>query len=226
MGCHGYNTTHAHKETSFDNALYDGWLQLQSGTAHRVLVGGHDELTPSYFGLLAKMGFLGRPGQPAGESAASFVLADPQGLGSTPLCRLDGVALSYKPDINSLEHQLQSLLDHAGITLDQVAGVMTDLNGNPDHDRRSLLYYQHLFGNRPALWYKHLFGDGYTASALGLYAAVCCMRYKTIPPALFVSNGCEETTPPAQPLSDPQAILMYNTSDGGCHSLTLLSKIE
>ena len=226
MGCHGYNTTHAHKETSFDNALYDGWLQIQSGTAHRVLVGGHDELTPSYFSLLAKIGFLGQPGQSAGESAASFVLADQPVLGKSPLCRLEGMALSYRPDADSLEHQLHSLLDCAGITLSQVAGVMTDLNGNADHDRRSLRHYHRLFGDCPALWYKHLFGDGYTASALGLYVAVCCMRHKTIPPALFVSNGCEETTPPAQQLSDPQAILLYNTSDGGCHSLTLLSKIE
>ena len=220
MGCHGYNTTHAHKETSFDNALYDGWLQLQSGNAHRVLVGAHDELTPSYFSLLAKIGFLGQPGQAAGESAASFVLSDQQGLGYQPLCRFHGVALSYKPDADSLQHQLQSLLLHAGITLDQVSGVMTDLNGNPDHDSRSLRYYHSLFGSRPALWYKHLFGDGYTSSALGLYAAVCCMSHKSIPPVLFVSN------PPAGPLSDPQAILLYNTSDGGCHTLTLLSRID
>ena len=220
MGCHGYNATYAHKETSFDSALYDAWLQIQSGTAHRVLVGGHDELTPSYFNLLAKIGFLGQDGQSAGESAASFVLADDKGCGGKTLCRLDGVAQTYRPDVESLRLQLDTLLRRAGITLDQVDGVMTNFNGNADHDALCLRYYDQLFGSCPQLKYKHLFGDGYTSSALGLYVAVSCMRHKAIPPFLFAAE------PPAGPLPNPKAIIIYNTADGGCHSLTLLSSIE
>ena len=218
MKCHGYNVTYAHKETSFDSALYDAWLQLRSGNAHKVLVGGHDELTPSYFNLLSKIGFLGQPGQSAGETAVSFVLADNPQCGRPPLCRLEGVALSYRPDVETLEHQLHTLLHSAGITLDELDGVMVGTNGSPAHDSRCLQYYPRLFGEIPRLEYKHLFGDSYTASGLGLYAAVCCMSHKTIPPTLYASQ------PPSPPQAAPHAILLYNPSDGGCHTLTLITK--
>lgn len=220
MGCHGYNVTYTQKELSFDSALYDALLQIRNGSSHRVLVGGHDELTPTYFELLSKIGFLGQQGQKTGEAVASFVLSDHVEGEGRPLCRLDGVELSYSPDVEQLKRQLCRLLDTAGITIDNVAGVVTNLNGNADHDTFSLRHYDRLFGHTPRLIYKHLFGDGYSASALGLYVAVCCMSRQLIPPFLFAGEQ------PSRPLLNPKALLLYNSTDGGCHSLTCLSRVD
>ena len=47
-GAHGYNITYSHKDLSFDLALQDACMQFRAGALRTALVGGFDELTPSY----------------------------------------------------------------------------------------------------------------------------------------------------------------------------------
>lgn len=56
LGCHGYNVTYSHGEKSLEWALRDAYLLLQSGRYHSVLVGLHDEMTPSLRSLLERKG--------------------------------------------------------------------------------------------------------------------------------------------------------------------------
>ena len=55
---HGYNTTYAHREISFELALHDAFLQLRSGRLQTALVCANDELTefqrqhPGFFGKM------------------------------------------------------------------------------------------------------------------------------------------------------------------------------
>ena len=214
--CHGYNVTYAHKEISFDSALYDALLQLQLGTIHSALVGGHDEMTPSYFNLLTKAGYLGNPSQVAGETAVSLVLRHKPAEGTTPLCRIAGMKLLYQPDGDRLRQQLHQLLSAASLTLDQIDAVMLATNGDPKHDDLCLRHYRQLFGTLPALHYKHLFGESYTASGLGLYAAACCLNQQRIPSQLYAANAPHNPKPPT-------SILIHNT-DGKNHSLILLTR--
>ena len=58
--CHSYNGTYSHKGTSFECALQDAFLQMQQGI-RTALVGAHDEMTPAYFSMLQKAGYLGKP---------------------------------------------------------------------------------------------------------------------------------------------------------------------
>lgn len=55
-GNHGYNTTYAHRNVSFESALQDAWLQLTAGRLRTALVCANDEVTefqnqhPYFFG--------------------------------------------------------------------------------------------------------------------------------------------------------------------------------
>ena len=66
---HGYNVTYAHKGISFDSALQDAWWQFQLGKINTALVGGHDEMTETFYHILKKGGVMGKDDEMCGESA-------------------------------------------------------------------------------------------------------------------------------------------------------------
>ena len=71
-GLHCYNTTSAHRWTSFENALTDAALRIGAGWSQAVLVGAFDETTPSVEKVLQRL----RVAQEGrwGESSVFFVL--------------------------------------------------------------------------------------------------------------------------------------------------------
>lgn len=214
MKCNGYNITYAHKELSFESAMYDAWLQFRLRMIDSALVGGHDEMTPSYFKLLEKAGYLGQESELAGETAVSFV------IGSKPkdkhLCRFGGIRMMYCPDNEEISRQLHELLDSVNIPMDYVSGVLTSMNGNAGHDAYISKLCGNLFPDIPLLRYKHLFGESYTASGLGLYVAATCLSKGRIPESLYVdATSCK-------PLK-PKALLLLNTTDEKCCSLMLVT---
>lgn len=214
MKCNGYNITYAHKELSFESAMYDAWLQFRLRMIDSALVGGHDEMTPSYFKLLEKAGYLGQQSELAGETAVSFV------IGSKPkdkhLCRFGGIRMMYCPDNEEISRQLHELLDSANVPMDDVSGVLTSMNGNAGHDAYVSKLCGNLFSDIPLLRYKHLFGESYTASGLGLYVAATCLSKGRIPESLYVdATSCK--------LLKPKALLLLNTTDEKCCSLMLVT---
>ena len=214
MKCNGYNITYAHKELSFESAMYDAWLQFRLRMIDSALVGGHDEMTPSYFKLLEKAGYLGQESELAGETAVSFV------IGLKPkdkhLCRFGGIRMMYCPDKEEISRQLHELLDSANVPMDDVSGVLTSMNGNAGHDAYISKLCGNLFSDIPLLRYKHLFGESYTASGLGLYVAATCLSKGRIPESLYVdATSCK-------PLK-PKALLLLNTTDEKCCSLMLVT---
>lgn len=56
LKCHAYNVTYTHGEKSFEWAIRDAKLLLQSGAYKTVLVGVHDEVTPLMRSLLERLG--------------------------------------------------------------------------------------------------------------------------------------------------------------------------
>ncbi|MCL2739252.1 MAG: hypothetical protein FWE30_07375, partial [Bacteroidales bacterium] len=79
LGCHGYNNTFVQRRLSFESALLDACMLFEEGKVHTVSTGGHDELSPTYFGLLDKAGHYSfceesSTGSFSGEGSISFVL--------------------------------------------------------------------------------------------------------------------------------------------------------
>ena len=172
---HGYNTTYSHKAVSFDMALLDAFTQLRLGDISSALVTGNDELSPSYFRILQRAGFVGQPGQvAAGEvSMAMMLTTDP----ADTLCEVESVSMSCR--------QLQSL------SLPPVAGVdmlVVGTNGLPANDAP----YRHVASLYPGvarLAYKQLFGESYSASAVGVYAAAHLLHSRRAGRVLFVNHS-------------------------------------
>jgi 3-oxoacyl-(acyl-carrier-protein) synthase len=216
---HGYNITYAHKGISFDSALQDAWWQFRLGKINSALVGGHDEMTETFYHILKKGGMMGKDEEMCGETAVSVVLSCHCEERSNPeskfLCKLTGFQMLHQPTMNALTDAVASLLLSAGKCLADVDYILTGISGNHDGDRAYLEETKALFGKTPLLKYKHLFGESFTASGLGFYVAAQCLKAGHVPASLFVKK--EEVVN-----KQPQCILLYNRSDGKNVSLTLL----
>lgn len=168
---HGYNTTYSHKSVSFDSALLDAFTQLRLGDIQTALVTGNDEMTPTYFSILQRAGYVGQPGQvAAGEASVAMMLTtDP----TDALCEVEEVRMSVK------DLQLPS---------SPVDLLVLGTNGVPQNDS----LYQKVAQQMPEVEtfeYKRLFGESYTVSGIGVYAAahlICKGRANRI---LFVNHS-------------------------------------
>ena len=209
---HGYNVTYAHKGISFDSALQDAWWQLKLGKINSALVGGHDEMTETFYHILKKGGVMGKDDERCGEAAVSVVLGRKK---DDALCKLTGFTLLHKPCLNTMMDAVANLLQTAGKSLADVDFILTGISGDHENDKAYLEETKTLFGDKPLLRYKHLFGESFTSSGLGFYVAAQCLKAGRVPASLFV-NPTEVSD------RQPKCILLYNRSDGKNVSLTIL----
>ena len=232
---HGYNVTYAHKGISFESALQDAWLQFRLGKIGSALVGGHDEMTETFYHILKKGGVLGNDDEICGETAVSVVLSrklesqviepvempsqnqsalrqtqDPQ-----PLCKLIGFKMLHRPSSNALVDAVATLLQESGKSVSDIDFILTGISGNHKNDNAYLEETKLLFGDKPLLKYKHLFGESFTVSGIGFYVAAQCLAHHRVPEALFVNSSENKAV-------QPHCILIYNRSDGENVALTLL----
>ncbi len=200
---HGYNVTYAHKSISFDSALQDAVLQMRLGKINSALVGGHDEMTPTFYNILKKGGMMGHDDEMCGEAAVSVVLGTKS---DDYLCKLVNFKMLHKPTMDKLKTVATEF---------KADFIMTGISGNNKSDEAYLAETKELFGNAKLLKYKHLFGESFTASGLGFYVAAQCLKSGKIPAHLF-ANPNDITD------DKPSNILIFNHSDSNNYSLTLL----
>jgi len=198
---HGYNVTYAHKGISFDSALQDVWLQFRLGKINSALVGGHDEMTETFYHILKKGGVMGKDDELCGEAAVSVVLSTEN---DNALCKLKSFKMLHQPSLTALKDEFAD-----------VDYVLTGISGDHENDKAYLNEARALFGDKPLLKYKHLFGESFTSSGLGFYVAAQCLHAGFVPPSLFVN-------PEEADDRKPKRILLYNRSDGKNCSLTML----
>lgn len=212
---HGYNITYSHKDLSFDLALHDAWTQFRLGKIHSALVGGFDELTPSYFTLLRRIGYLGADGQgPGSEAAAALLLTDDS---REAMCEVAAMRILYRPEGDELRAGVEKLLDEAGMARDELDGVITGVNGQQEDDARYERFTRELLPGVPTLRYKHLFGSSYTASAYAAYVAAHCLQKGRIPEHLLYGGTKLRS-------GRPRALLIVNERRGKEYSLLLLRR--
>lgn len=212
---HGYNVTYAHKGLSFDSALFDAYLQLKLGKINNALVGGHDEMTPSYFRLLEKINYVGGTMKGvAGEVSVSTILSLEK---DNSLCELLGIRIIYKPTPSKLRVILEQLLIENNLNFSDIDAIMTGINGNSINDNVYTEYINALSATLPLIKYKHIFGECYTSSGLGLYAAANCLNKNKFPKHMVYENELQ--------FCNCKIILLLNHSDGKSFSLTLLKSI-
>jgi len=204
--CHAYNSTYAHKGISFECALQDAFMQLKTNKIQTALVGAHDEMTPAYFTLLKRGGYLGKPNQTfAGETAIAMMLSTEKT--EKTLCEIEAVEKIYTGVREVKELEGVSDIDY----------IMVGTNGVEENNK---IYFENcakLFPNIPLLQYKNIFGESYTASALGVYAAAICLQKGEIPNFMFIDKK-------SKIVNRTSKILCYNHFENKNHTFVLLSK--
>lgn len=200
---HGYNVTYAHKGISFDSALLDAVLQIRLGKIKSALVGGHDELTPTFYNILKKGGMMGQDDEMCGEAAVSVVLGAES---NDYLCKLLNIKMLHKPTMEKLKAVAKDF---------QADYILTGISGNHTSDEAYLKECKELFDDAKLVKYKHIFGESFTSSGIGFYVAAQCLKAGRIPAHLFVDSS--EITD-----KKPSKMLVFNHSDGNNYSLTLL----
>ena len=204
--CYSYNSTYAHKGISFECALLDAFIQLKNDARHinTALVGAHDEMTPSYFTLLKKSGYLGKPNQTfAGETAVAMMLSVEKT--EKTLCEIEAVEKVYGL------HHFDKAKHFEGID-----AILVGTNGVEENDK---IYFENcaqLFPNVPLMQYKNIFGEGLTVPALGVYAAATCLKKGIIPEHLLLNENSN--------IFSLRKIMCYNHFEGKNHTFILLSK--
>jgi len=197
LKCHSYNNTFVHRGVSFENALLDACLQLQQGRASNVLVGGYDELTDHYYVFFKRIGMFDFAEQAlkpcfAGEAAVSMLVSAEKT--DSALCRIEGIELLRAPSPQQYAASIERLLRQARCSLNDIDAVMTGLNTVPDNDAAINVLLDRHFKDIPVLQYKHLFGESFSASALGINAAITCL-HKGYAPAFLFNNERSALTP-------------------------------
>ena len=208
--CHNYNSTYAHSGISFECALQDAFIQLKTGKIQTALVGAHDEMTPVYFSILKKAGYLGKPNQAfAGETAVAMMLSTEKP--EKALCKIEAVEKIYCRDVETWHA--------ASLQATDIDYIIVGVNGIEENDKIYVENCAKLFPGIPLLQYKNIFGDGYTMPALGFYAAAECLQKGEIPEHLFLTPSAKSQAP-----KQFNKILCYNQFEGKNHTFVLLSK--
>lgn len=200
--CHGYNSTYSHKSISFDSALFDAFVQMRLGDIQTALVTGNDEMTPSYFKILQRTGYVGQPQQvAAGEASVAMLLTNNP---ENTLCEIENMKLSF----DSISSEVSN---------GQVDAVVMGYNGNKENDA----VYDKLrvsLPKVPILYYKHLFGECYTSSALGIYVVAQLLSRGQCP--TFLRHDDVD-----KPI-DINRLLFVNHSDGQSFSFIVLNRVQ
>ncbi len=213
LKCNGYNSTYCQKSLSFESAMLDAFLQISGSEIKSAFVGGFDEVTPDYFTILEKQGYLGGAMSGfAASSAAGGVLSCVKN--SEAHCKVASVNMVYCSNNKDLIDAFEKTLTESGIKKNELTAIVSGMDGMPANDEVYLQNLCQLGVSCPILKVSHIFGECYTASAYAFYAAVECFKAEKIFSVLTAGNE----------LVNPQNILLYRHCNNKNHSFILLKK--
>lgn len=209
---HNYNFTYVHRGFSFESAVLDAVMQLKDEEAQSVLVGAVDEITPTSFQVMKRMGFWS-DGANMGEGAQFFMLSSHSS--GKDYAKLKAVSTFLLPEKEkNAENQIKTFLEKNETTIKDIDLILLGNSGDPKQDALLTVAEQGLFKGIPSATFKHLCGEYQTASSFGLWCAANILKKQELPLAL---------NPKGTP-SNMKKILIYNIYRNTNHSLFLLEK--
>lgn len=201
LKCHGYNNTYTHGGGSFENALFDAWLQIKGDMIRNALVGAHDEVTPFMYLV---MGNTHPEYRFVSETSVSAMVSSSKG--SEQDIEIADVRILSRSSAEEVAELLSAETDPV---------IMLGVNGNDANDAR----YRKLLGSlgwQPAtLQYKETFGENYSASAIGFYASATMLREGKFPDFMRYAGVLPE---------NPDRITIINNPEGDTWTLIRLKK--
>ena len=152
---HGYNSTYAHRNFSFESALSDAFLLMQENEINNVLVGGVDELTEDSFPIFKRLDY--HKNNIAGEGASFFVLSNE--TDKNCLAELKSVQLFSNTTTEEIKSKLNFILN--GTEIDAI--IIGSENNNLHENDKAIINTLQL--ENKVIYYKHLSGEYPTANA-------------------------------------------------------------
>lgn len=151
---HHYNMTFSHRGRSFESALLDAALLINSGEAHNVLLGAFDNTTDTQNRLMARMG-LWRNGQQAGEGAYFFLISDEKCDASLAEISLPEFFEKPIPEETLRQKFADSLIyndySETGVFHTATAAVLFDSVKKLSENCPELVLYNSYFGKLPTI---------------------------------------------------------------------------
>ncbi|PRD53920.1 beta-ketoacyl synthase chain length factor [Sphingobacterium gobiense] len=224
LSCKGYNVTHVNGASSFESALLDTLMLLQTGEEEHVLLGGVDEIAEQTYSFLQAGGYIKTgsvretvktsvsPGVNYAEGAHFFSMS--AGRVASSYAEIIDVKLQNELEGSQMRSFLQDFLTTKDLHPEDIDAVILGYNGDENDD----LFYDALWQELPLatpLYYKHLSGQYDSCSAFGLMVAAFVLKQQTVPSILYWN----EKIPPNTTWKN---ILIYNQYKGKDHSLVVV----
>ncbi len=227
LKCHAYNYSYINRGHSFDNALQDALMHIAEGKTD-ILVGGSDEMTEQYFGIMRKGGWWKQnnlegetvfnsttKGAFCGEGSHFFLLSSEKNQ-TTQSELVDIHTFSGEKTPKNIKDELNSFLQKNKLQLSDVDMVLQGYSGDSESDSLYHNLSKTIFSQLPVGGYKHLSGEHSTASAFALWLANAILVSNTKPDFLLINN---------HNVDEVNNILIYNSYFNINHSFLLLKSV-
>ncbi|RVU91492.1 3-oxoacyl-ACP synthase [Flavobacterium columnare] len=225
LQCKSYNFTYVNGAVSFETALLDGKMQVETGEASSVLIGGVDETSAHTLELFKLVDVIKKedeqPFQVKNATTAGVVFSEGATFFAldnvakdTTYAKLDAISMKNVLDKAEVQDFVTSFLADQQMDSSEIDAVILGYNGDVNFDG----YYDEvasLFVNTPQLYYKHISGEYNTASAFGLWVASHVVKNQNVP-EILQWNTIKPTA--------LKKVLLYNQYQGRDHSLVVLSQ--
>lgn len=214
LGCHNYNMTYVHRGFSFETALEDARLMLESGEIKNALVGGFDEMTDNHSHILkSSEQYHPEKGAVPGQGAGFFVLETEKRESSyAELLELETLYRNSPEDVfNTIESIFNNNKVEASSTL-----VLLGENGIQAEQAVYDEFKIHHPDSNTAT-FKDLCGEYYTSSAFAMWLGAQILAKQQIPTIVNAKNP---------EMNNIKNVLIYNIFDQKETSLILLKNAE
>ncbi|WP_430614474.1 beta-ketoacyl synthase N-terminal-like domain-containing protein [Flavobacterium sp. JP2137] len=219
LQCKGYNFTYVHAAVSFESALLDALLQVQTQELNNALVGGIEEISDYTLSLLQLTEMVNKDfdkpfkeGVNIGEGATFLCLQNEKTTAS--YAELVDVSIQHRIAVEDIGGAVEQFLAQNKMLSADIDVVVLGENSVNSHQ----IYFDQIVETCPAaaqVHYKHLIGEYDTASAFGVVVASSLLKNQAIPASVLKG---EQTT------TAIKNVLVYNQLRGEDHSLILLTQ--
>jgi len=226
LKCNSYNYAYVHRNFSFENALLDALMMLTEQPAHKILLGGVDEITEVSYTIMQRLQIYKSAkdlspdvfrtkteGSIAGEGATFFVVSNSP---EKAFAAIEGVKIFYKPlDETETQNHINNFISEHGLSANDIDAVIMGYSGDSRYDALYDKMADSIFAHNNIMYYKHLSGEYFTSSAFAMWTAAQMIKKQVFPDAMkyrFVSPKAVEK------------VLIYNQYKNSEHSLILLSE--
>ena len=205
LGCNAYNFTYSNGFNSFENALLDGFLQVENNELNNALVGGIDEVGERFYELkqlINKTESFENQEVKCSEGAHFCVLSNDKN--ETSYAKI--LDVSIQNEYNSFFSEILKFIELNNMKLSDISAIISDVNLLKVKELNQI----ELFG------YKNFIGEFGTSSAFGFILGCKLLKNQILPKQFKMNDVKNESY---------KNVLLVNGHKGEDLSLVLLQSI-